>query len=88
MLLIQDKRAQSAGRCQHKKMCTVITRNLKFNGWKDDLVFVESGQVDVQGVGEVRKVPILHDNHQVHHQNKRAEEGTRKFWNFFSNFNR
>ena len=43
-------------------------------------MFVETGQVDVEGVGEVGKVPILHHNHQVHDQNEGTQEGTREFW--------
>jgi len=39
----------------------IDTWYLQFNSREDNLVFVESGQVDVEGVGEMRKIPILID---------------------------
>ena len=39
-----------------------FARDLQFHGIEADNVLVKARQIDVQSVGKVRKVPILHDD--------------------------
>ena len=45
---------------------------------KLDRVLVKPRQVHVQRAGEVREVPVLHHDHQVHHEDEGGEEGPRE----------
>ena len=41
-------------------------------------MFVEAGQIDVQGVGEVGEVPVLHHDDEVKHEDAGGQEGARQ----------
>ena len=58
-----------------------FSRNLNFYRFNTDGLFVQTGQVDVQCIGEMWKVPILHDNQKVQNENSGAQKGTRELYN-------
>ncbi len=50
------------------------TRNLYLHGLEADRVLVVPRQVDVERVGEVREIPVLHHDHQIHHKDGRRQK--------------
>ena len=51
-----------------------FARDFDFHEVEADFVPVEAGQIDVERVGEVGEVPILHHDRQIHDQDERGQK--------------